>query len=130
MEHFIEAAIELLFSFVKIKPYKRPSLEFKDRFVVRYNKTKSIIILLLFFLAGVAFLGISFVMDNDAKVFLIIFSVLIFLAFFLSSFLYNIKYYVTTETIHKTVLFVFKKIILWKDIICIRVIEKRLTKAK
>ena len=30
----------------------------------------------------------------------------------------------TTETIHKTVLFVFKKIILWKDIICIRVIEK------
>lgn len=124
MEHFIEGILELLFSFVKSKPDKRPALELNNRFVVRYNKTTGIITLLLLFLAGIAFLGFSFVLDNDGKALFIIFSVLLFLTFFLSCFLFSFKYYVTPETIQKTMLFVFKKTILWKDIICVRTIEK------
>ncbi len=124
VEHFIEAVAELLFGFVKSKPDKRPTIELKNRFVISYDKTTSIILLLLLFLAGTAFLVFSFVTDKDTKILFIIFSGLFFLVFFLFSFVFSFKYYVTPETIQKTVLFAFKKIILWEDIICVRIIEK------
>ncbi len=124
MEHFIEGFLELLFSFAKSKPKKRPTLEQKNDFVVHYNKVASIISLPPSFLAGTAFLGFSFIMDNDTKVLFIIFSVLFFLTFFLFSFLFSIKYYINKKEIVKQTLFFFKKTILWEDIICLRIIEK------
>ena len=38
--------------------------------------------------------------------------------------IFSFKYDVTTEAIQQTILFVFKNTIIWKDIICVRIIEK------
>ena len=40
MEHLIEAALELVFSFIKVSPKKRPDIELKTEFTVCYDKIK------------------------------------------------------------------------------------------
>ena len=43
MEHFIEAALELLFGLFKSEYKEQPDVELKNEFKVYYNKTASVI---------------------------------------------------------------------------------------
>lgn len=124
MEHFVEGVLELLFSFVKTKPEKCPKLDHKDTFIIQYNKTASFIILLLLFAVGIVFLGLFFLMDGDEKYLFIFFSAMFFLLLCLSVFLFSIKCCVTSEKIRKTGLFLFEKVVLWQNVVCVRKIEK------
>ena len=123
MENFIEGALELIFSFIKHKPKKRPNVELKEEFIVSYNKVSTLIILTLLFLAGTSFLALSFFMPHDTNILFYIFSSLFFIIFFLYLFIFSIRCTVTTAKILKTTLFFFKKEISWNTILCVRTIE-------
>ncbi len=124
MEHFIEGVMELLFSFIKTKPDQMPELEHKTNFVVQYNKTVRIVVLVLLSILLFAVLFLYACAVGDLKVILAILAVSDFILLIINGFLLLTKYDVTTEKIKRTVFYTFKKDIGWDDIICIRIIEK------
>lgn len=124
MEHIVEAVMELLFGFFKKKPGACPQVELKEEFLVHYQKSTSLISLTVCFLGSVLFFVLSFFVDSDTKILFYIFSSLFIIVCFLFLFLFSTRCRVTTEKLEKTVLFFFKKNILWKDISCLRIIEK------
>lgn len=124
MEHFIEGILEFLFSFIKNTPQKRPAVEYRNNFIVHYNKTASIIKLSLLLLGGSALLIVSFFMDHDTKAMFLVFFTLFLMLFFLFLFLFSVKYCITPESIRRTMLFLPEKKVLWNDITCVRTIEK------
>lgn len=124
MEFFIEVVLESLFGLFKSKPEKRPELELKNEFTVKYNAVASIVVETLLFFAGIIFLVFSFFVDGDTAVLFCIFASLFWIVFLLYLFLFSMSCYVTSEKIQKTTLFFFKKEILWDAVICLRVIEK------
>ena len=124
MEHFIEAALELLFGLFKSEHKEQPDVDLKNEFKVYYNKTASVIFLSILFLGCALFLAASFFVGSDTKILFYIFSAPLFICFGLNLFLFSIKYDVNNEKIAKTTLLFFKKQILWDEICCVRIIEK------
>lgn len=130
MDFFAQVVFEIFCEFtsglIKSKPKQMPNdVEYNEEFSVYYSKLLTFIVLTFFGLAFVGFLLLGhFINDNDAEYIMYIIAACFLILFLISSFLFSIKCYFTTEKIVKTTLFIFKKEILWQDIILLRIIEK------
>ncbi len=124
MEYFIEGVLELLFGMAKDQPDTMPEIEYKDNFIIQYNKSASFIILLLIFTGSITFFILSLFMNGDTKILFIIFCILLCVLFLLYGFLFSCKYNITSKKIEKMFLFLLKKEILWQNIICAKIIEE------
>lgn len=123
MEHFIEGILELIFGLTKDTPESMPEIEYKNSFVIKNTTKKMIMRIIASLIVVIAFsIGFLFV-DLDTRilflVFIILFAFIILL--FIDSLLF--KCIVKEQTLSVFSLFHMKKILFWKDIICVRKCE-------
>ena len=126
MEHFIEGILELLFNRIsKESPEKIPEIQYRENYIIKSSRRKIVLNTVASLLLIALFVGfwLIFNVDKDTKILFLIFILLglIILSFTLSVASY--KCTVTPEKLTLRLLFFIKKSIVWKDIICLRIIE-------
>ena len=124
-EILFEGLLEGLFGCFKAKPQKRPELiEHQEEFTVHISQKRKTVILSLYGFLSALFLFLSLLVDRDTAILFYIFGGLTFTLFVLMLFIYSNHYDITDDRVKQTRLFLPPKEILWRDVICVRIINQ------
>ena len=129
MGHFVELVLEFLFGLAKDSPDKMPSVNYIDSFVIRHPRKKTLVRICATLVLIVVFSVLWFLVKHETRFLFVIFAVLGFILLALSVFSFSFECYVNDIIISRNILWISKKKILWKDIKCVRVVEKTNEKA-
>lgn len=123
MEPFIEVVLELFFGLFKQKPEQMPDIEYKPAFTVEYNSKRMWILMIPGLVLVIGALIMAYIGNGIGFALLLGIPGMILLLVFV--YMLSYKCVVDEKRLVLCRIFFLKKVVLWKDILCLRVIEKK-----
>lgn len=124
MEFFIEFVAEALFGSAKESPEEMPEIEYKEHFVVRHPRKKTLAHICGSLIWVAVFAALWILIEHETRYLMLIFAIFgAFLSIFAAE-AFSYRCSVDETEILQTSFWVFKKKVQWSDVSYVRVLEK------
>ena len=124
MGHFIELCMELLFGLSKGSPEKMPEIEYINCFVIKHPRKKALAKICVTMSLIIVFSLLWAFIKHETRYLYAVFVGLGAVLLLLSVYAFSFQCSVDDGELLRSSFWIFKKKILWKDVLCVRVLEE------